>query len=100
MTETFKIPSKIPPVDRIGLVEVQGERISVCMIPCFIFWDRQDHQSVWNVAEVETGMMITTHAIRETAIDLAAERLRTDPGCIQRGKMQLLMLKISIPVNV
>lgn len=86
------------------LSAVQGERITVNGIPCFVFEeiDEIPHHgdvSSYNVSHLETGARVCFDLTKEAAIEKAKMLFKKDVEAIERMKAKIVEFGLKLPIN-
>lgn len=95
--EKFRIP--LDGEETIRLRYVDGERVNLSGIDCFIFDDGFGTVSMWNVSELSTGYKIVEDTSRRRALNKANALLLKHPESIDKAKNDCIKRGIELPVN-
>lgn len=100
--EKFKI-TMLHPNGKIQFRKVEGERIKINGLPCFIFKDTEKTaQGIiegWNVSHLETGMFVAGDLAKRWAIRKAKERFKIHGNDMERAKQRCKDKGIALPIN-
>src|ERR1041385_7955203 len=97
--EKFFIPVSLH--YKIQLKEVEGDRITISKLPCFIFSEIVEGMACWNISHLETGFNIVNDFAKKDAIRFAKKKLseQTDDRFLVHARQECEKLKIKLPVN-
>ncbi len=85
---------------RVFHKEVEGERIMINDVPCFIYFEKKDWTVEFIVTHLETGTKVSKGRGRTGAIMLAEANIKKNPAAILQMKNTLINKGVKMPVNV
>ncbi len=100
--EDFRIPCLDVFGENIFYRTVEGERIEICGLDCFVFDEStSDLFPTWNVSALTTGLSIATGATKRKAINEARKRLSSRPIAVtlEAAKRVCKDYGVKLPVN-